>query len=62
MKGVSYFVGGIIGVIVCVIGIAMTAITHLNSSGNVYAYGIVYALLMAVGFVIAVSMFDMRRA
>ncbi|MCL4447819.1 MAG: hypothetical protein M0Z77_04285 [Thermoplasmatales archaeon] len=62
MKGVGYLIGGVIGAIICVIGLILTAITHLDPSGNVYAYGIVYALLMAVGFVVAVSLFDMRRA
>jgi hypothetical protein len=62
MKGVGYLTGGVIGVVICLIGLVLTALTGINASGNVYSYGIVYALLMAVGFVVAVSLFDMRRA
>ena len=61
MKTDSYLIGGIIGIVLTIIGLVLTAITHLNSSGGIYTYGILYALLMGVGFVVAVSLFDLRR-
>ncbi len=57
----GYIVGGIIGVIITITGLVLTAITPLNSSGEIYNYGILYALLMGVGFVIAVALLDLAR-
>lgn len=57
----GYVAGGIIGVIITIIGLVLTAITPLNSSGSIYTYGILYALLMGVGFVLAVALFDLSR-
>jgi hypothetical protein len=57
----GYLTGGIIGVILAIIGLVLTAMTPLNSSGNIYDSGILYALLMGVGFVVAVALLDLAR-
>lgn len=61
MKSSGYLIGAAISFVVMIIGIVLTAMTGLDSSGGIYTYGVVYALILGIGFVGGITLLDLRR-